>query len=144
MLIAEISHPPVMKIPPAPLFQRGVLKSLLEKGDLGGFALFTVKSTYDSAISGNWGDGYFTVSIPIRPKKLSGSGLGGEKGNPKYYLGQEKLCIIQVSHIPKFYGEPPRFAGTSGRKKRPFGAILCRHLKKFRNWVRISSLFCWL
>ena len=30
---------------------------------------------------------------------------------------------------------------TLGRKKRPIGANLCRHLKKYRKLVRISYLF---
>ena len=42
---SPMSYPRGMKIPPAPLFQRGVQSPPLEKGDLGGFEVFAAKPT---------------------------------------------------------------------------------------------------
>jgi endo-1,4-beta-D-glucanase Y len=47
---SNMSYPQGMKIPPAPLFQRGVQSPPLEKGDLGGFDFFPVKP---AAANGN-------------------------------------------------------------------------------------------
>jgi hypothetical protein len=41
--MTDIGHPQGMKIPPAPLFQRGVLKSPFNKGGFRGIWFFTVK-----------------------------------------------------------------------------------------------------
>jgi len=40
---SHMSHPRAIQIPPAPLFQRGGQSPPLEKGDLGGFDVLTVK-----------------------------------------------------------------------------------------------------
>ena len=41
--MTDSGHPQEMKIPPAPLFQRGVLKSPFSKGGFRGILIFTVK-----------------------------------------------------------------------------------------------------
>ena len=41
--MADTGHPPGMKIPPTPLFQRGVLKSPFNKGGFRGILIFTLK-----------------------------------------------------------------------------------------------------
>ena len=79
--------------------------------------------------------------VALKTEKVFQVGPVGEKGNARLNLGLEKVCITQLINITKLFRQAAQFCRVFMLQKETIRTFLCRHLKKFRNLVRISSLF---